>query len=315
MTIRKISKRLISALGIVLLSAQALADHHGNKVTVQQASDRVRIEINGELFTEYFFKDVQKPYFHPVIGPTGDSVTRGYPMKHNPGEAKDHPHHTGLWFTHGDVNGFDFWHKTKIVHDHFKEIVTGKSKGGFTELNRWIDNEGNTVLLEERTFIIQGSNSPRILDISTKLTAAQEKVVFGDTKEGSMAIRLAASMRLEGDVAQGHIINSEGLKDGKTWGKRAKWVDYHGPVNGKTVGVAIFDNPDNPRYPTWWHVRPYGLFAANPFGIHDFEKKPAKTGDLPLKQGESVRFSYRFVFHEGDAAAANIEALYQDYTK
>jgi hypothetical protein len=113
----------------------------------------------------------------------------------------------------------------------------------------------------------------------------------------------------------GHIVNSEGIRDDATWGKRAKWCDYYGPVEGKTVGIAIFDNPANPRYPTWWHVRDYGLFAANPFGQHDFENlKDKKTaGNLVVPAGQSVTFRYRVYMHEGDDQQAGVAARYAEY--
>jgi hypothetical protein len=120
-------------------------------------------------------------------------------------------------------------------------------------------------------------------------------------------------MKARGEAAQGHIINSEGQTDGATWGKRAAWCDYYGPVNGAVVGVAIFDHPDNPRHPTWWHVRDYGLFAVNPFGIHDFEKKPAGTGNLVIPAGQSVTFKYRFYFHQGDDKQGKVAERYHEY--
>lgn len=132
-----------------------------------------------------------------------------------------------------------------------------------------------------------------------------------------MAMRLNESMRLERKKkkAEGHIINSEGVQDGETWGKRAKWCDYYGPVNGKTVGVAIFDHPQNPRYPTWWHVRDYGLFAANPFGRHDFEKLSDKeAGNLKLPAGKDLTFRYRFYLHEGDEKQAKVAERYAEYS-
>jgi hypothetical protein len=120
-------------------------------------------------------------------------------------------------------------------------------------------------------------------------------------------------MRLKGKVGQGHIVNSEGVRDGATWGKRAKWVDYYGPADGKQVGMAIFDHPSNPRHPTWWHVRDYGLFAANPFGVHDFEKKPAGEGDMKVPAGQSVTWRYRFYLHEGDEKAGKVAEAYEAY--
>jgi hypothetical protein len=154
-----------------------------------------------------------------------------------------------------------------------------------------------------------------ILDFEIELLAGDTELILGDTKEGSMAIRLAPTMRVKGEVAQGQILSSEGLRDGDTWGKRAAWVDTTGPVGGQTVGVTIFDHPDNPRHPTWWHVRTYGLFAANPFGIHDFEKKPEGTGDYRVPAGGSVRFRYRFLFHHGDPDDVDIAGYYAAYLK
>ena len=108
-------------------------------------------------------------------------------------------------------------------------------------------------------------------------------------------------------------MQSTGVRDADTWGKRAAWTDYSGLVNGKIVGVAIFDHPDNPRHPTWWHVRDYGLFAANPFGVHDFEKKPEGTGNLTIPAGESVTFRYRIYMHEGDEKQGDVAIQYKAY--
>jgi hypothetical protein len=151
------------------------------------------------------------------------------------------------------------------------------------------------------------------MDFNITIHASQGEVIMGDTKEGSMAVRLTPTMRLKGKVGQGHIVNSEGIRDGDTWGKRAAWCDYYGPVNDQIVGIAIFDHPQNPRHPTWWHVRDYGLFAANPFGIHDFEKQPEGAGNLTISANENLKLRYRLVFHTGDEKQGNIDNLYREY--
>jgi hypothetical protein len=151
------------------------------------------------------------------------------------------------------------------------------------------------------------------MDFEIKFHASEGKVVLGDTKEGSMAIRLAPTMRLKGKVGKGHILNSEGHKDGQTWGKRAAWCDYYGPVKDKIVGVAIFDHPKNPKHPTWWHVRDYGLFTANPFGVHNFERKKKGVGDITIPAGKSMTFKYRFYFHKGDTNQADVAEHYREY--
>jgi len=159
-----------------------------------------------------------------------------------------------------------------------------------------------------------------VFDFEITIHASHGVLTFGDTKEGTMALRLAETMRLKPNKdnvgkPSGHIVNSEGQREGDTWGKRAKWVDYYGPVEGKIVGVAIFDHPQYPRHPTWWHVRDYGLFSANPFGLHDFEKQPAGAGDLKLKSGESLTFRYRFYLHTGDEKEARVAERYQEFVQ
>jgi hypothetical protein len=278
------------------------------------------VEINGDLFTEYFFKDVPRPFCYPLLGPGQLPMTRNWPMKEAPDEEHDHKHHRSLWFAHGEMNGHDFWSEDKAfgktIHDRFLEVKSGKDVGVIRSRNRWVAADGTEVCTDERALRFYAPRTPgeRMLDFEITLQASDKGLNFGDTKEGTMAVRLAETMRLKGKVGQGHIVNSEGVRDGQTWGKRAAWCDYYGPVNGKTVGVAIFDHPKNPRHPTWWHVRDYGLFAANPFGKHDFEKLSDKSaGDLKVAPGQSVTFRYRFYFHEGNEQQAGVAQKYQAY--
>jgi len=285
-------------------------------VKLTQGGDKVTVEINGKLFTEYYTKDVIRPYFYPVVGPTGVPVIRHWPIKDGgPDEAHDHPHHKSLWYTHGAVNGVDFWSdgKGKIVHGKFLEVSSGPKVGVIKSENQWVAPDGKVTCTDTRTHRFYDSPDGTIMDFEVTLHASNGPVTMGDTKEGSMAIRLAPTMQTKGKVAKGHIINSEGLTDDATWGKRATWCDYYGPVGGEVVGVAIFDHPSNPRHPTWWHVRDYGLFAVNPFGIHNFEKKPAGAGDFVIPAGQSATFKYRFYFHKGDEKQGKVAEHFRDY--
>jgi len=291
-------------------------------VQITRLADRLRVEIDGQLFTEYFFKDVPRPYCYPLIGPGGAAMTRDWPMKNSPGEEHDHPHHRSLWFAHGSMNGHDFWSEEKnfgkTVHEDFLDIRSSPEAGVIRESNKWVTAEGTVVCTDERTlrFYNPGLTNERMMDFEITLFASNGELTFGDTKEGTMAVRLAETMRLKGKLGQGHIVNSAGVRDGRTWGKRADWCDYYGPVEGKTVGLAIFDHPQNPRHPTWWHVRDYGLFAANPFGQHDFESLSNKTaGNLVVPAGKSVTFRYRFYLHEGDDQQAKVAERYKEYAK
>ncbi|NOS68981.1 MAG: PmoA family protein [Verrucomicrobia bacterium] len=295
-------------------------------VQITELTNRLRVEINGQLFTEYYFKDVPRPFCYPLLGPDSLPMMRNWPMKDVAGEDHDHPHHRSLWFTHGSVNGIDFWSEQKdfgkIVHDGFVQVASGTDAGVIKTRNKWVAKDGTVVCTDERTLrIYNRPASERRLDFEITIHASNGDLTFGDTKEGSMAVRLNETMRLKPNKENvgkptGHIVNSEGVKDDATWGKRAKWCDYYGPVEGKTVGIAIFDHPSNPRYPTWWHVRDYGLFAANPFGQHDFESLKDKTaGNLVVASDKSITFRYGVYMHEGDDQQAGVAARYAEYLK
>ena len=289
----------------------------GRGVTISEQAEVLEVTINGEPFTQYHFENVSRPFLYPVLGPGGAPMTRDWPMNEGPNDEKDHPHHRSLWFAHGEINGVDFWSEYtnagRTVHDGFIEVQSGREAGVIKSRQKLVAKDGRLIATDVRTIRIHNTEPYRLMDYDVTIHASEGDLVLGDTKEGSMAIRVAPTINLKGKVAQGHIVNSEGVRDGETWGKRARWCDYYGPVNGKTVGVAIFDHPSNPRHPTWWHVRDYGLFAANPFGQHDFEKKPKGVGDLRLKTGESVTFRYRFYFHTGTTEEAGVKTRYDTY--
>jgi len=302
---------VIGAIAIALAAAAAPAE-----VTIERHDDRYTVKIDGQLFTQYIFKGYDKPILYPVIGPHGIPMTRNYPMKEGvEGEAKDHPHHKSLWFSHGNVNGVDFWGEGekmgKVLHKEAWQLPVRSDAGVINANAQWRTADGVVVLEEERAIVVTASTNARIIDLIVNLFARDDAVIFGDTKEGTMAIRTRPELEIRNGAK---AVNSEGVTGKEIWGKRAKWVDYSAVVDGKTVGVAIFDHPSNPRHPTWWHARDYGLIAANPFGIHDFEKgQPEGAGDMKIPAGKSVTFRYRFVFHEGDAEQAGIAKMYEEY--
>ncbi len=296
---------------------------------VQHGIETVTVEIKGQPFTTFYVgPETNKPYLHPLRSAIGQVVTRGFPMEDVPGETHDHPHHRGLWFAHGDVNGLDFWGNEergpkfgRIVLVKIDSAASGKDSGTIDATFDWRTPQGEILLTETRRMIFYAHPKDRAIDFDITLTARQ-KVTFGDTKEGTFALRLAAALEEPhtGAPAQpartGHMVDSQGREGEKNvWGKRANWVDYYGSIDGEPVGIAVFDYPGNPRHPTWWHVRSYGLFAANIFGWHDFENDPSKNGSLALMAGESLRFRYRVIIHPGDVKSARIAKLYEMYSQ
>lgn len=291
-------------------------------VALEKHDGGVRVTLGGKPFTDYLEKSGLKPILWPILGPTGQEMTRNYPMKTDvPGEKKDHHHHRSLWFTHGSVNGIDFWSETplsgKQVHREYLKCEANGPTGVISTLNDWVSFDGKKQCEDVRTITFHGDQNRRFIDFEITIRASEGPVKFGDTKEGTMGLRVPTELdaqKLTG--TRGEIVNSEGAKDGATWGKPASWVDYHGVIDGQPVGVAILNHPSSFRYPTHWHVRIYGLFAANPFGLHDFHgSKDAEEGAYTLPKGETMTLRYRFVFHRGDEKVGGIADAFKAYAE
>jgi|GEM_PF-1200435 len=301
-------------------------------VRLTELDDRIRVEIAGKLFTEWRHKEWLGPYFYPVIGPNGEGITRNYPMKDGvPNEAQDHPHHRSLRFAHNDVNGLNFWYwrpgrerelsNAEIKLEKIQKLSSGKT-GEFVLWNRWLDGDKTVLRLRMHARFIPLENRQVLMDYDVKLFAGNEPVTFGDSKDGGMYVRVAGTMKVQAHRAagstqfKGSILNSRGHRDADAWGKRAEWVDYYGPdASGNTVGIAMFDHPDNLRFPTHWHARTYGLLAANRFGSQKFDPEAAIVGDYTIPAKQSLELRHRFYFHHGDTESAKVAEHYRVYTQ
>lgn len=310
------------------------------ETTLTKTDTGYDVSFNGELFASYRTNFEGTPIIWPLVGPTGHHMTRDFPMVPKEKVAKsemiDHPHHRSLWFTHGEVEDKDgvmanFWHggKDVIKHDDFQKAECDGKTATLITMNTWIRNDkddSRTPLAFDRRRMKFGQTrlgdaTARFIDFCITVTAI-EKITFGDTKEGTFGIRVPGTVDVDAKKRDpawgGTILDSEGNRDGNAWAKRAAWVDYSGPVedetHGKAVaGITVMNHPSSFRYPTYWHVRTYGLFAANPFGEHDFENKKEKTGRLELKPDESFTLHYRILLHEGPADAKALDAAFKEY--
>jgi hypothetical protein len=285
-------------------------------VTVEKTGQGVAIKIDGQPFTEYLTRSGSKPILWPVIGPTGKRVTRNWPMENLPSEPdRDHVHQRSMWFTHGNVNGIDFWSEGKGIIEH-REFVKaeGGPQGVVITRNDWLSPDGSKLQCQdERTLKFGGDADRRWIDFAIAIKATNGPVVFGDTKEGSFGVRVTSSMRVLPKPG-GRIVNSEGQTDKDAWGKAAAWVDYQGPVEGETLGIAILNHPTSFRFPTYWHVREYGLFAANPFGLKEFVGGD-KPGDHTLPAGETMQLRYRVLLHKGDEQTGRVREAFAEFAK
>jgi Methane oxygenase PmoA len=309
-------RQMIRTFFIVLLAAFSM----NAQVKITRGTDRISVEIAGTPYTDFFFPiDGNKPYVYPLRTASGIVVTRHYPMEQFAGETNDHPHHRGMFFGHGDINGINFWatepnipaaNKGSMVLKKVLEAKGGAKSGTIKTVFDGLDPDGKPMMTETRTLTFYSGPELRVIDFDIRIEALRQ-LKFADTKEGTFGIRLATALS---EDRNGKMVNAEGGQGEKNvWGKRSPWVDYFGPVDGKTVGVAIMDHPSNPRYPTYWHARAYGLFAANIFGVRDFTGDKTKDGSLTVDAGKSVTFRYRIVIHPGDFQSAGIASLYRQY--
>jgi len=321
------------------------------KVELQTRDQGVEVLIDGQPFTTYRYdSSLEKPVLYPIHAPDGSLVNRGFPLEPRARERSDHPHHLGLWFNYGDVNGYDFWnnsyaveaerkaHYGRIVH---REVVRAESLDDGAELEvkmDWLapDTDESSRLLEEHTvYRFLGREGCYIVDRLTSLRALADTVVFQDNKEGMLAIRVDRSFEhpsdravkytdasgrvsevavLDNEGANGWYRNSEGDEGGDAWGKNARWVKLRGSKGSDTCSLVLMDHPSNINYPACWHARGYGLFSINNLGRQVYNPE-LDFFRLELKAGEELHFRHRFLLAAGDLSDAEIETYFREFTQ
>lgn len=335
--------RVLPLLVLACLPAALLPLKAADAVKLTKLADRVQVEIGGQPFTNYVFGDnASRSYCYPILAADGMPLTRNFPMKKVDGEETDHPWQKSFWFAHAFVNGVDFWNeaggdmskspqfKGHTVVDGAVEVTSGPV-GTIRVRDNWLSPDGKLMCTDERAVRFHANATGRFIDFEITLHALPDQpLLLGDNKDGTMATRVAQWMTMPHQInvrgadgkstkqdagGKGHIVTAAGVRDGEAWGTRSAWCDYHAEHEGKTYGIAIFDHPQNLRHPTYWMARDYGLFGANPFGAHDFEKKPNEPhlGDFTIPAGGSLTLRYRFFFHLGDEKASRVAENYADY--
>ncbi len=300
------------------------------KFVKNEVEKKVDVIVDGKLFTSYWWPDtVYKPVLYPVHTASGTPVTRGFPIKPREGERRDHIHQVGNWLNYGNVNGYDFWGNGsegkrnvkggQIKHLGIQKMTEGSGEGSLITKASWIDPAGKELLAETTEFHFIAKGSTRIIDRITTLKSTGGAVTMKDTKEGSFGIRVARQLELPSkeDVtltdAMGHPTtvkkmsnegvtgnykSSEGISGEAIWGTRAKWMDLYGSIGNEKISLVIADHPKNLSYPTYWHARGYGLFAANPFGVKDFTEGKQELNYI-IPAGKSLTLRYRIILSSG----------------
>lgn len=308
-----------------------------------EAERRIDVLVNGKLFTSYCWpENVYKPILYPVNTSTGTEITRGFPLKPRKGERDDHIHQVGIWLNYGNVNDYDFWGNGYRGYKEpnggeIKHLVIEKSNGGNGEgilitRESWVDPRGKELLAEKTEYHFIAKGSIRIIDRITTLTARDSAVRMKDTKEGMFGIRVARQLELPSNEAlilidsagnpalkkvttnvgvTGNYRSSEGITGEAVWGTRAKWMVLDGSIGEEKISLVICDHSKNQGYPTYWHARGYGLFAANPLGWNDFTKGK-EVLNFVIPAGKTVTFRYRVIISSGPHLTDNEINTYAD---
>ncbi len=317
------------------------------QIIPREADRRVDVLVGGQPFTAYIWPtSLKKPVLYPIRAANGTVVTRGYPLEPRAGERVDHPHHAGLWFNYGDVNGLDFWNNSTaikesdahkmgtIVHRSVNKATSGAGEGTLEVTTDWVDSRGKKLLREDTRFVFRAKNDLRTIDRITTLTALDQPVSFTDNKEGVIGMRVARQLEqpsttpekftdasgrattvavLDNTGVTGHYLSSEGKEGDAVWGTRGRWVTLSGTMNGEPVRIAMFDHPRNPGYPTYWHARGYGLFAANPLGQKALSGGKEEL-NFKLQPGQSTTFRHQILIMTGPTATQDVEPYYAGWS-
>ena len=318
------------------------------QVIAREADRRVDVLVDGKPFTSYIWPTtIKKPSLYPIRTESGKAITRGFPLDPAPGERVDHPHHVGLWFNYGDVNGLDFWNNSdairpadapkmgSVVHRSVRKVESAPGIGALEVTAEWVNHQGKALLREDTRFEFRAGRGGRAIDRITTLTALDEPVSFKDNKEGVLGLRVTRALEhpadkpeiftdaqgrptavavLDNDGVTGKYRSSEGLEGDAVWGTRGRWTTLAGVVQGEPVTVAILDHPKNVGYPTYWHARGYGLFAANPLGQAALSNGK-ETLNFRLAPGESTTFRHRVLVVSGSATPEQIEQRFRDFAR
>ncbi len=333
-------------LMLLTISANAQRSEKGVRVVKNVSWRRVDVLVDGQPFTSYIWPEtLTKPVLYPLRTAQGTIITRGFPLDPRPGERVDHPHHVGLWLDYGNVNGVDFWNNSialppeqqkkmgTVVHRRITRASGGKDRGQLDVEMEWVMPDGQPILREATTFVFHAGPNLRAVDRITTLTALDKRLVFHDDKEGMLGMRVRRELEqpsneplvftdtsgrptavkvMNNDGVTGLYRSSEGKTGDAVWGTRARWTMLTGKVDQESITLVILDHPKNLGFPTYWHARGYGLFAANPLGQEVFSNGREKL-NFTLEPKQSVTFRYRLLILSDPTTPDKVEEQYRRF--
>ncbi len=336
--------------GILCLFCTAIFAQKGFTLVDKPQNKKIEVLYGGKLVTAYcYFDSTEKPVLFPIKTFSGNTITRGYPIAPRAGERTDHPHHVGLWLNYESVNDLDFWNNSTAISSEKKpkygsikhqKILSQKSKGGNATLetsSNWVNMNGDVLIEEKTSFNFSKKGDDLIIDRTSNLVAKADQVVFKDVKDGMLGLRVARQLeqpskeatkfvdasgiattvsKMDNEGVTGEYVNDQGVKGDAVWGTSGTWAALNGKKDGENISIVMIDHPKNVGYPTYWHARGYGLFAANPLGRKVFSNGKEEL-NFTLKKGEQTTFRYRVIIHGGvnQLTPAEISSYASDFAK
>ena len=330
--------KYFSVIFCAMIFSSSFAQKKERVKFVKATDSKIQVFVGDKLFTNFMYPDtLEKPVLYPIHTANGTTVTRGFPLEPRTGEPTDHPHHIGIWFEYENINGLDFWNNSFAIAADKKQLygwtrtdkilkTTAGEKGVLSYHANWTNKQKDVLMEETTSYEFSGSAHRRMIDRETVLTATTD-VLFTDAKDGFLGMRVARELQIPSkqdqkftddkgnltvvkggtdNIANGNYITSEGKQGDDAWSTRGVWCKLYGKMGKDSISIAIIDHPKNPNYPTFWHARGYGLFAANPLGEKVFTNGKSEK-QLRLKKGESVTFRYRIVIEDGSKTLSGKE--------
>ena len=283
-----------------------MAYHVPRVQIVPQPDDQVAFHVEGvERLRWHFSPRYPRPFFFPIIGPSGRSVTRmGHPA------APDHDHHRSLWLGHQNIGGVNFWEERggqqQIRQDGWIHYQDGDDEAAMAVKLGWHDAHKVCLLQQELIASLRPYPSGSLwLELQSTFSSPLNELPIGKTNFGFLGLRVAASMSAH--FGGGKLTNSDGsVGEKEVFGKPARWMDFGGPIGPDQFdGVTWFDHPTNPKHPTSWHVRDDGWMSAA-FCLRE---------GYTLKKNESLRLRYGFHVHSGSVKAGSPETMMERFGK
>lgn len=260
-----------------------------------------------------FSRQYPGPFFYPLLGPSGQSLTR---MGH-PG-AENHDHHRSVWFAHYKVLGIDFWSMDMpgfIRQLNWYEYRDAADECGMAVNLGWFDGHDPQPLLTQElvVFLHPLEEGEYTLDLQSTFRPTAAELEFQQTNFGFLAVRVAKSIAAH--FGAGQLTGSSGEQgEPKLFGQAHPWMDYSGPVavpegagavQVRTEGITYFDHPSNPHYPAKWHVREDGWMGAS----------ACRDQPLITRREDPLKLRYMLHVHRGEVNAQRADQLQQAFAR